>query len=143
MKYKAIKNFYNGQFHVSASPERLDVTSPLDGSLLSSVPLSSKEELNQAVESAKGAFEDWSHTTIKDRVQVFFKYRTLLENYSDELTALVSEENGKTEGEARAEIDKSIELTEFAVSMPQLVSGEVLEVSRGVECRTDHFPLGV
>jgi malonate-semialdehyde dehydrogenase (acetylating)/methylmalonate-semialdehyde dehydrogenase len=76
-------------------------------------------------------------------VQVFFKYRQLLEKNFDELTALVAEENGKTWDEAKAEVEKSIELTEFACSMPQLVSGEILEVSKGVECRTEHFPIGV
>jgi malonate-semialdehyde dehydrogenase (acetylating)/methylmalonate-semialdehyde dehydrogenase len=55
----------------------------------------------------------------------------------------VQEENGKTYNEAVAEIEKSIELTEFACSLPQLVTGEVLEVSKGVECRTEHVPLGV
>ncbi len=141
-KYQPVKNFFNGEFH-ECNAETLDVTSPLDGNLLSTVPLSGREELDRAVASARAAFEDWSNTTIKDRVQVFFRYRYLLEKYADELTALVTEENGKTLDEARAEIDKSIELTEFAVSMPQLVSGEVLEVSKGVECRTEHFPLGV
>ncbi len=143
MKYQSIKNFYNGAFHESKSDDKLDVISPLDGNLLSTVPMSTTAELDAAVASAKAAFDGWSHTTIKERVQVFFRYRFLLEKYADELTALVSEENGKTHGEARAEIDKSIELTEFACSMPQLVSGEVLEVSKGVECRTEHFPLGV
>lgn len=61
----------------------------------------------------------------------------------DELAKLVSEENGKTYSESVAEIEKSVELTEFACSLPQLVTGEVLEVSRGVECRTEHAPLGV
>jgi malonate-semialdehyde dehydrogenase (acetylating)/methylmalonate-semialdehyde dehydrogenase len=55
----------------------------------------------------------------------------------------VSEENGKTPGEATAELEKCVELTEFACSLPQLVTGEVLEVSKGVECRTEHVPLGV
>ena len=49
-----------------------------------------------------------------------------------ELAQLVHDENGKTLDEARAEIEKSIELTEFACSMPQLIAGEVMEVSRGV-----------
>lgn len=71
----------------------------------------------------------------------FFRYRNLLEQNSEKLTALIAEENGKTWDEAKAEVDKSIELTEFACSMPQLVSNEVLEVSRGVECRTEHFPV--
>ena len=143
MKYPKVRNFYNGEFVDSTANESLEVTSPLDGNLLSQVPMSSNDELNAAVDSAKRAFEGWSHTTIKERVQVFFRYRQLLEKNFDELTALVSEENGKTWDEAKAEVEKSIELTEFACSMPQLVSGEILEVSKGVECRTEHFPIGV
>lgn len=143
MKYPKIKNFYNGEFVESKSSDSLDVTSPIDGDLLSSVPMSTSNELDAAVGSAKKAFAGWSATPIKERVQVFFKYRYLLEKHSDELTSLVSEENGKTFDEAKAEVEKSIELTEFACSMPQLVSGEILEVSKGVECRTEHFPLGV
>ncbi|MFV0387164.1 MAG: CoA-acylating methylmalonate-semialdehyde dehydrogenase [Pyrinomonadaceae bacterium] len=143
MKYETVNNYYNGEPVRSDSSESLDVYSPLDGSLLSKVPMSSAGELDDAVSSAKKAFPAWSALPIKERVQVFFKYRQLLEKNADELTALVSEENGKTLDEARAEVDKSIELCEFAVSMPQLVSGELLEVSRGVECRVEHFPLGV
>lgn len=143
MKYQRVKNFYNGEFVDSSSSDDLDVLSPLDGNLLSTVPMSTADELNKSVASAKGAFESWSKLPIKERVQVFFRYRNLLEENSDELTALISEENGKTWDEAKAEVDKSVELTEFACSMPQLVSNEVLEVSRGVECRIEHFPVGV
>src|SRR5215213_2669469 len=143
MKYEVVKNYYNGAFHESASAESLDVVSPVDGNLLSKVPMSTIDELNAAVKSAKDAFSAWSQTPIKERVQVFFRYRYLLEKNFDELTALVAEENGKTWDEAKAEVEKSIELTEFACSMPQLVAGEILEVSKGVECRTEHFPLGV
>lgn len=143
MKYEKVKNYYSGKFVESVSNEHLDVVSPLDGNLLSQVPMSTIDELNAAVESAKNAFQSWSKTPIKERVQVFFKYRQLLEENLEELTNLVSEENGKTYDEAKAEVEKSIELTEFACSMPQLVAGEILEVSSGVECRTEHFPLGV
>ncbi|MFN6962974.1 MAG: CoA-acylating methylmalonate-semialdehyde dehydrogenase [Pyrinomonadaceae bacterium] len=143
MKYGKVRNYYGGGFVDSSASEWLDVTSPLDGSLLSQVPMSTREELDAAVESASAAFAGWSATPIKERVQVFFRYRYLLEKYSEELTALISEENGKTLEEARAEVDKSIELTEFACSIPQLVAGEILEVSKGVECRVEHFPLGV
>ena len=66
-----------------------------------------------------------------------------MEKNLKELAELVQEENGKTYSEAVAEIEKSIELTEFACSLPQLVTGEILEVSKGVECRTEHVPLGV
>jgi malonate-semialdehyde dehydrogenase (acetylating)/methylmalonate-semialdehyde dehydrogenase len=117
--------------------------SPLDGTLLSTVPMSSKKDLDAAVEAAKAAFPKWSKTPIKERVQVFFRYKYLLEKHLKELAELCSEENGKTYGESVAEIEKSIELTEFATSLPQLVTGEILEVSRGVECRTEHVALGV
>ena len=143
MKYSPVQNYINGKFADASSSRTLDVISPLDGNLLSKVPMSSSKDLDNAVKAAKAAFPKWSHTPIKERVQVFYKYKYLMEQNLQELAALVSEENGKTIGEATAEIEKCIELTEFACSLPQLVTGEVLEVSRGVECRTEHVPLGV
>ncbi|HLF45937.1 MAG TPA: CoA-acylating methylmalonate-semialdehyde dehydrogenase [Chitinophagaceae bacterium] len=143
MKYAPVQNYINGKFVDDTSARSLDVISPLDGNLLSKVPMSTAKDLDNAVKAAKAAFPAWSKTPIKERVQVFFKYKYLLEKHLKELSGLVSEENGKTNGEATAEVEKSIELTEFACSLPQLVTGEVLEVSRGVECRTEHVPLGV
>lgn len=141
-KYPKVKNYIGGSFS-DHGQKSMEVDSPLDGSVLSSVPLSGAAELDAAVKSAQEAFKTWSATPIKDRVQVFFRYKTLMEQNIEELARLVHEENGKTLGEARAEVEKSIELTEFACSMPQLISGEVMEVSRGVECRTEYKPVGV
>jgi malonate-semialdehyde dehydrogenase (acetylating)/methylmalonate-semialdehyde dehydrogenase len=143
MKYPAIQNFINGQFVDNNTSKTLDVISPLNGSHLSTVPMSSYNDLDDAVKAAKAAFPAWSKTPIKDRVQVFFKYKTLLEKHLKELAELCTEENGKTIGESVAEIEKCIELTEFATSLPQLIAGEILEVSKGVECRTEHVALGV
>jgi malonate-semialdehyde dehydrogenase (acetylating) / methylmalonate-semialdehyde dehydrogenase len=143
MKYSPVANFIDGRFTQPVNSSTLNVVSPIDGNILSTVPLSSEEDLNTAVASAKKAFTSWSKTPIKERVQVFFKYKYLLEKHLQELAELVQEENGKTFDEARAEIEKSIELTEFACSLPQLITGEILEVSKGVECRTEHVPLGV
>jgi malonate-semialdehyde dehydrogenase (acetylating)/methylmalonate-semialdehyde dehydrogenase len=143
MKYQPVRNFINGKFLAPENAASLDVISPLDGKLLSTVPLSPAAELNKAVQSARTAFASWSKTPIKERVQVFFRYKFLLEKNLQELAQLVHEENGKTIGESVAEIEKCIELTEFACSLPQLVTGELLEVSKGVECRTEHAPLGV
>ncbi|MGZ8553946.1 MAG: aldehyde dehydrogenase family protein, partial [Chitinophagaceae bacterium] len=144
MKYPPVQNYINGKF-VDGSPglRSLEVISPIEGNLLSTVPMSSANELDLAVKAAKAAFPGWSKTPIKERVQVFFRYKYLLEKHTRELAELVQEENGKTYGEAVAEIEKSIELTEFATSLPQLITGEVLEVSKGVECRTEHVALGV
>ncbi len=143
MKYAPVQNYVNGKFVDAGSASTLDVISPIDGNLLSTVPMSTAKDLDMAVKAAKAAFPSWSKTPIKERVQVFFRYKTLLEKNLKELSELVQEENGKTYSEATAEIEKSIELTEFACSLPQLVTGEILEVSRGVECRTEHVPLGV
>ncbi|MGB5363435.1 MAG: CoA-acylating methylmalonate-semialdehyde dehydrogenase [Aureibaculum sp.] len=141
-KQPEVKNFINGKFERNGHAS-MEVMSPLDGSIISTLPLSNYEDVDKAVKAAQKAFPDWSSKTLKERVQVFFKYRTLLEEHTEELTKLVQLENGKTYDEAKAEVDKSIELCEFAVSMPQIVVNEVQEVSKGVECRIERKPLGV
>ena len=143
MKYPRLRNFIDGNFTEVVSARAIPVISPADGSLLSEMPCSPAADLDKAVSAALKAFPAWSKTPIKERVQVFFRFKYLLEKNLQELSTLVSEENGKTMGEAIAEVEKCIELTEFATSLPQLVTGEVLEVSKGVECRTEHVALGV
>ncbi|KAA3657475.1 MAG: methylmalonate-semialdehyde dehydrogenase (CoA acylating) [Calditrichaeota bacterium] len=142
MQFPELHNFIAGAFS-SNGLQRFEVFSPLDGSVISTMPLSTKSDLDVAVDAAQKAFSEWSNTTIKERVQVFFRYKTLLEQNLEELATIVHIENGKTMAEARAEVAKSIELTEFACSMPQLVQGEILEVSKGVECRIERKPVGV
>ncbi|HVS97245.1 MAG TPA: CoA-acylating methylmalonate-semialdehyde dehydrogenase [Puia sp.] len=143
MKYGHLKNFINGGFAGTSSGRSLSVFSPLDGSLLAEMDCADGADLDAAVRAARQAFIRWGRMTVKERVQVFFRYRELLVQHLDELATLISEENGKTLPEAVAEMEKCIELTEFATSLPQLAGGEVLEVSKGVECRLDRVPLGV
>jgi malonate-semialdehyde dehydrogenase (acetylating)/methylmalonate-semialdehyde dehydrogenase len=143
MKYGRIKNFINGRFINIESEQTIDIVSPVDGALLAELPCSATADLDEVVAAARAAFQLWSKTPIKERVQVFYRYKLLLEKNLPALAALGSEENGKTYNESVAEIEKCIELTEFACSLPQLVTGEILEVSKGVECRTEKAPLGV
>jgi len=143
MKYAPVQHFINGKTVNSTGTGTLPLVSPLDGQLLSQVPLGTQADLDAAVSAAQQAFPGWSSTPVKERAQVMYRYRQLLEKHLDELAALCTEENGKTLSESVAEIEKCIELTEFAASLPQLVTGEVLEVSKGVECRTEYIPLGV
>lgn len=143
MKYPEVRNFIKGKFIDGINRDKLDVISPVDGVLLSTVLMSKSSDLDTAVSSSMEAFKIWGKTPIKERVQVFFRFKALLEKNKKELAQLISEENGKTLDEGLAEIEKSIELTEFACSLPQLITGELLEVSRGIECRTEHVPLGV
>src|SRR6478609_3110335 len=144
MKYAELQNYVGGGF-VAPPKSRpfLDVYNPSSGDVISKVPLSEAAEVDAAVQAARAAFPAWAATPIKERVQVFYRYKALLEAHIDELSALISEENGKITSEARAEVLKSAELSEFACSLPQIAPGEVLEVSRGVECRIERYPVGV
>jgi malonate-semialdehyde dehydrogenase (acetylating)/methylmalonate-semialdehyde dehydrogenase len=136
-------NYIGGQLVGSKSTNYSDVVSPIDGKVLSSVVHSTAEDLDKAVAAAAAAFPAWSGLTLKERVQYIFRFRSLLEKNRTELIELVHLENGKTLDEAAAEVDKGIELCEFACSLPQIVNDEVQEVSRGVECRTTHVAVGV
>ena len=142
MECPEVKNYIGGNFTRNGQPS-MDVESPLTGEKISTIPMSTQQDLDSAVKAAEEAFPSWSGMTLKERTQVFFRYRRLLEENIDELTKLIQTENGKTYGEAKAEVEKSIELCEFAVSMPQIITNEVQEVSKGVECRTEKKPLGV
>ncbi|MGI9042003.1 MAG: CoA-acylating methylmalonate-semialdehyde dehydrogenase [Gemmatimonadales bacterium] len=141
-KYPDVTHLIGGE-PVAGAGRFQDVVDPSDGSVISRVPLGSAVEVEQAVAAARRAFPGWAAMPIKERVQVFYRYKALLERHLVELGALITEEHGKVRAEAEAEILKAIELTEFACSLPQLAGGEVLEVSRGVECRLERHPLGV
>jgi malonate-semialdehyde dehydrogenase (acetylating) / methylmalonate-semialdehyde dehydrogenase len=128
---------------VSGGPRFLEVLNPSTGVTISRVPLGGAAEVDQAYQAARRAWPTWSATPIKERVQVFYRYKALLERHLTELGKLVTEEHGKIPSEAEAEVLKAIELTEFACSLPQIAVGEVMEVSRGVECRLERHSLGV
>ncbi len=142
LQYPETRNYIGGKF-IPIPDRTLEVITPLTGDVMSKVALSSYRDLDTAVQAAQKAFPEWAALPIKERVQVFYRYKTLLEKNLKDLAWLVHQENGKTIEEATAEVEKSIELTEFACSLPQLIAGELLEVSKGVECRVEHKPLGV
>ncbi|MBS1241243.1 MAG: methylmalonate-semialdehyde dehydrogenase [Gemmatimonadetes bacterium] len=132
-----------GGREVPAGAERLPVHNPATGEVIAEVCLGGAAEVDAAVAAARAAFPAWSATPLKERVQVFFRYRQLLEAHRGELAALITEEHGKILSEGDAEVAKAMELCEFACSLPQVALGEVLEVSRGIECRLERFPIGV
>src|SRR6267143_1796283 len=138
-----LKNFIGGASVAARTADSLPVTNPSTGEEIAIVPLGAAADVDAAVRTARAAFGAWSATPIKERAQVFYRYKSLMERDASQLAALIHEENGKVMNEAAAEVEKAIEVTEFACSMPQLASGEILEVSRGVECRVDRYPLGV
>ncbi|MCP4450712.1 MAG: aldehyde dehydrogenase family protein, partial [Planctomycetes bacterium] len=142
MKYGIVKNYVGGTF-VESETGKLDIMSPLDGSVIGRVGMSGSTELELAVAAAKKAQPAWGRMTFKSRAEVLYNYRQLLVKTRDELAEINHIENGKSMVEAYAGIDKAIELTEFACSIPQIISGGCQEVSRGVTCETTRVPLGI
>lgn len=136
-------HYINDQEHTGNDPESIEVWSPVDGTLIGNVPDANSEIVNQAALAGLESFPKWSETPVKERVQVLFKFKQLLEQDIDDIADLVHKENGKTHAEAKAEIEKGIEVVEFASSLPQIMNQELLEVSRGVDCFGRRYPLGV
>ena len=139
---KRIENFIGGKFNKSEN-NTIPIYNPQEGKIIAEVVDSSNDDLDLAIKSAGSAYKRWSQYTLKERAEIFYEFRNQLKNNLESLSESICEENGKTIEEAKAEILKGIELTEFACSMPQIIHDEIQEVSRGVECRSSHYPIGI
>ena len=121
----------------------IEVVSPLNGKTIANIAETSTKELGEKIERARKAQKSWAALGIKNRSQIFYRYHSLLQNHRQSLVDTIHLENGKTKDEALAEVEKAIEVTQFACSLPQVLVDESLEVSRGVQCTLTHRPLGV
>jgi malonate-semialdehyde dehydrogenase (acetylating)/methylmalonate-semialdehyde dehydrogenase len=141
--YTTAQNFIAGTFQNAAGGAVMDVENPRHGRPMGKVVVSGPTEVNAAVQAARAAWPEWRNTPIKERAQFMFRLKQLLERDREELTWLISAENGKTRAEAQADIDKGIECIEFATSLPNLAAGSQIDVSRGIRCEVSFEPLGV
>jgi malonate-semialdehyde dehydrogenase (acetylating) / methylmalonate-semialdehyde dehydrogenase len=139
---KKIENFIGGKF-IKSKNDTISIYNPQEGRIIAEVVDSSNYDLDLAIKSASSAYKIWSAYTLKERAEIFYEFRNQLIINLDSLSKSIVEENGKTYGEAKAEVLKGIELTEFACSMPQIINDEIQEVSKGVECRSSHESIGV
>ena len=142
-EYLPVKNFLSGEFKEGSTGKWLPVENPRHGKPLGQMTLSSSADVDAAVEGAKKAQVAWGRTPMRERAQVMLKLKMLMERDSEELSWLVSHENGKTFAEGKGDVDKGIECVEFAASLHMMADGGQLDVSRGVNCRLTHEPLGV
>lgn len=126
-----------------SKPSKLDVISPLDGSVLSQIDIAGVDSVKKAVDKAEHAFKSWALTPIRERAQLLARFKEKVEQNMEEMAEIISRENGKTRGEAGDEIKRGLEVVEFATSIPNLPIDSTLEVSRGVRCQSEHGPLGV
>lgn len=138
-----LKNWIGNKEVESTGSTSIDLITPYTGEVIGSVPMGTAEDVKKAVEVAKAAFKIWSNTNVKERVQVMFRLKSLMERDFEELKQLVSLENGKTLAEAHGDVAKAIEVLEFGCSIPNKIMGPVQEVSNGIYCKVIKEPLGV
>src|SRR3981189_273053 len=103
-----IPQFINGQWVESHASEWLDVVNPATAEVLGRAPMSDAAEGARAVEAARAAFPEWRRTPAEDRIQPLFKLKMLLEEHLDDFARTITQENGKTFVEAKAEMRRSI-----------------------------------
>jgi len=117
--------------------------SPYDGRRIGRVGLSGRAEVDAAVAAAGRAWPAWAATPLRERVRVLARFRELALSALDDLSHTVAAESGKTPDEARAGLQRGLEVVDFALSLPSSDPGGALEVSRGVTCEYRREPLGV
>ena len=121
-----------------------DVFNPAKGSVSGKVPLASAKEVNLAVTAAQAAQTLWSSVTPLRRARILYRFKSLLEQHADELASLISREHGKTHGDALGELERGIEVVEFACGGPHLLKGEMTDsVGVNVDSHSLRQPLGV
>jgi len=139
-----IQNFIGGQWQSSATTRLGDVYNPSTGQVIARAPMSSTQETQQAVQAAADALPAWRDTPVVERARVMFKYRDLLDKHFDELAVLLTREHGKTLPESRAEVQRGVEMVEFASGIPSLIKGEALpNIATNVDAETVRHPVGV
>ena len=138
-----IKNYIDGEW-VKSKGEVKDVVNPATGKIIARVPISTKDEIDEAVEAAKEAFPYWRRTPPLARVRCLFRLKELLEENFEELSRIQTMEHGKTIDESRGETRRGIENVEVATGIPSLMMGQSLEdIATGIDEYLIRQPLGV
>ena len=140
---KLIPHHINGA-QVETQGRRGAVYNPATGEQSGSVCLASTADVNAAISVAKKAFPAWGMTTPLRRARILNKFLRILEERTDELAAIITAEHGKVLSDAKGEIQRGMEVVEFATAAPQLLKGEVTEnVGTRVDSHSLRQPLGV
>ena len=141
---RLIEHFVGGKIIPGSSTRKSKVFNPATGEQQSEVSLASKSDLDNAVDIAKKAFEEWSIKPSLQRARVMFKFKELIEKNSDELTKLIVSEHGKVYEDAKGSLTRGLEVVEFACGIPHLLKGEFSEnVGTNVDSWSMRQPLGV
>jgi malonate-semialdehyde dehydrogenase (acetylating) / methylmalonate-semialdehyde dehydrogenase len=139
-----INHFVDGKRFIGSGLRKLDVFNPATGEVVAAVRAATATDVDAAVQAARAAFTEWSEISGIKRARVLFKFKALLEEHYDELAALVTQQHGKVFSDAQGELQRGIEIVEFACGIPQLLKGDYTEqVGGSIDNWSMRQPLGV
>ena len=137
-------HFIGGKHVAGTSGRESDVFQPMDGTVRAKVALASKAELTAAVANAKAAQPAWAATNPQRRARVLMKFLDLVARHNDELADILAREHGKTIPDAKGDIQRGVEVVEFACGVPHLMKGEYTDgAGPGIDIYSMRQPLGV
>ncbi len=141
---RELTHFVAGR-HVKGTSGRFsDVYNPATGEVQAKTPLASTAEMRAAVEAAHKAFPEWAAQNPQKRARVMFNFKALVEKHMDELAHMLSAEHGKVVADSKGDIQRGLEVIEFACGIPHLMKGEYTEsAGTGIDVYSMRQPLGV
>jgi malonate-semialdehyde dehydrogenase (acetylating)/methylmalonate-semialdehyde dehydrogenase len=141
---RQIHHFIDGRAQAGASDRFGDVFNPNTGEVQGQVALASAAELDAAAQVAAKAQVGWAATNPQRRARVMFEFKRLVEARIDELAALLSSEHGKVIADSKGDVQRGLEVIEFACGIPHVLKGEYTEgAGPGIDVYSMRQPLGV
>ncbi|WP_433293128.1 CoA-acylating methylmalonate-semialdehyde dehydrogenase [Actinoplanes sp. CA-030573] len=139
-----IDHWIGGEFTAGASSRRGPVFNPATGEQQHEVVLGTSADVDAAVSAAESAFQEWSQASLSKRTKILFAFRELVNARVKEIAELISDEHGKVLSDAAGEVQRGLEVIEFACGIPQLLKGDYSDqASTGVDVFSFREPLGV
>ncbi|MGZ4570789.1 MAG: aldehyde dehydrogenase family protein, partial [Blastococcus sp.] len=141
---RTIQHWIDGAETRGSSTRTGQVFDPSTGEQQAEVLLAEQSDVDRAVAAAAAAFEDWSQSSLSRRTKILFAFREIVNRRQDELAAAITDEHGKVLSDAAGEVQRGLEVVEFACGIPSLLKGEYSDqVSSGVDSYSFRQPLGV
>lgn len=141
---KSYQHFINGQVVQGTSGRSSEIFNPSTGEVSGSVTLATTGELNDAVAAAKAALPEWTAINPQRRARVLFNFKSLVEANADDLAQILSEEHGKVLADSLGDIQRGLDVIEFACGVPHLLKGEYTPgAGPGIDVYSMRQPVGV
>jgi malonate-semialdehyde dehydrogenase (acetylating)/methylmalonate-semialdehyde dehydrogenase len=141
---RIITHWIGGKSDPGSSTRTSPVWNPATGDQQAEVALASTADVDTAVRTAAAAFERWSQSSLSQRSTILFAFRELVNARTQELAEIIADEHGKVVSDARGEVQRGLEVVEFACGIPTLLKGDFSDqVSTGVDVHSYREPLGV